>query len=285
VPGSDLSAAYAAAVAGAGGRWSAYVAAVGPRGGAEPLIEGDADRVVEAASVQKLAVAVAVLAKVDDGDLALDRRLRLRPEDVLGGSGLYHLQPVWGDELTLANVLTALLLVSDNTAVRLCGQVCPGPEVNERLAALGCAYTRVRPLPDQPHRFFLGETTARETAGLLRGLTDGTLLSLASRAFLLGVLRAPSGYHDGVRRRMSSAERSRVATLRGADEDRRHEVGLVVGEDASRTLVYAFLADGLTEPDDYGGTHPAVRAHAALGRALLDAADAQDPDTAPPARP
>ena len=48
--------------------------------------------------------------------------------------GIYALQTVWGDELTLANILAAMLLVSDNTAVRMCGRVVPGPEINEVLA-------------------------------------------------------------------------------------------------------------------------------------------------------
>ena len=50
----------------------------------------------------------------------------VQPGDIiLGGTGIYFLQTVYGDNLTIANFLTAMLLVSDNTAVRLCGLVCP----------------------------------------------------------------------------------------------------------------------------------------------------------------
>ena len=56
---------------------------------------------------------------------------------ILGGSGIYHLHRVWGDQITVANFLTAMLLVSDNTAVRMCGRLVPALEINEILAAKG----------------------------------------------------------------------------------------------------------------------------------------------------
>jgi beta-lactamase class A len=259
---------------GAGGDWRAYVAVARPGGGWDALLDDGADRVTYGYSVQKLAVAVAVLDRVDRGGLRLDARLRLGAEHLLGGAGIYHLQPALGDRLTLANVLAAMLLVSDNTAVRLCGEVVPGPEINEILAGKGLARTRVEPTAD-PRRFWLGVTTARETAGLLRGLAERTLLAPGSCDFVLRVAGAAGGYCDGVRRDMSSAERARVATKAGADFDERgaarHEAGVILDRAGAPALVYAFLADALGDVDNYGGTHPAVRAHAALGRALLDA--------------
>ncbi len=258
----------------AGGDWRAYVAVRRPDGGWDALLEEGADRVTSGYSVQKLAVAVAVLDRVDRGALRLDARLRLGEEHLLGGAGIYHLQPVRGDRLTLANVLAAMLLVSDNTAVRLCGEVVTGPEINEILAGKGLARTRVEPTAD-PRRFWLGVTTARETADLLRGLAERTLLAPDSCDFVLRVAGAAGGYSDGVRRDMSSAERARVATKAGADFDERgaarHEAGVIRDRAGAPALVYAFLADALGDAADYGGTHPAVRAHAALGRVLLDA--------------
>src|SRR6266540_2409454 len=186
----------------AGGVWHSYVAAVDSTGVLRPVIDDDADHVTHGYSVQKLAVATAVMDKVDRGELRLDQKLDLQASIILGGSGIYHLQTVWGDDLTIANILTALLLVSDNTAVRMCGRVVPGPEINEILAAKGFVHTRVEPLPTNPNRFFLGLT------------------------------RWINGYHDGVRRNMSSNERSRVATKYGADFDElgaaRNEAGVML---------------------------------------------------------
>jgi beta-lactamase class A len=64
-----------------------------------------------------------------------------------------------------------------------------------------------------------------------------------------------------------------VASRYGADEDRRHEVGVVFDRAGAPAVTFAYFADGLPDPDNYGGTHPAVRAHAVLGRAMLDAVD------------
>ena len=257
----------------AGGTWHTHIAAADPAGAPRPIVEDDADHVTRAYSVQKLAVATAVLDKADRGELTLGTKLDLPAGIVLGGSGIYHLHTVWGDDITVANVLTAMLLVSDNTAVRMCGRVVPAAEINEILAAKGFTHTRVEPVAD-PHRFLLGTTTPRETHELLWRLATGTLLSPASCAFLLSVMRANSGYHDGVRRAMSSRERSRVATKHGADFDAsgaaRHEAGVMVGAGGAPRLTYAMFAEGLGEPDDYGSTHPAVEAHAVIGRTMLD---------------
>ncbi|MFY1634304.1 serine hydrolase [Solwaraspora sp. WMMB335] len=264
---------YAEQTAIAGGTWHSYVTRAGATGGREPVLADDADRVIHGYSVQKLAVATAVLDKVDRGLLSLDRRLDLHAGVIVGGSGIYHLQGVWGDEITIANVLTAMLLVSDNTAVRMCGRVAPALEINDILAAKGFVHTRVEPVAD-PNRFHLGTTTPRETHDLLTRLAERTLLSDASCRFLLTILRWVDGYHDGVRREMSSIERGRVATKHGADYDERgaarHEAGVVFDTAGAPALVYAFFADGLGQLDDYGATHPAVRAHAVLGRVMFD---------------
>jgi beta-lactamase class A len=254
-------------------RGSWYALIVGPDG---PVVDNAADHVTEGYSVQKLAVAVAVLEKVDRGELSLGQRLALTADDILGGSGIYFLQGVWGDQLTLANVLTAMLLVSDNTSVRLCGRVVPAAEINEILAAKGFPRTRVEPV-DDPHRFRMGTTTPRETVELLQRLVGGTLLSPASSAFMVRVLRWINGYADGVRRVMSSEERARVATKHGADFNAsgaaRHEAGVIFNRGGQPTITYAIFSDGLGDLENYGATHPAVEAHAALGRAMMDAVD------------
>ncbi|GIJ24842.1 serine hydrolase [Micromonospora qiuiae] len=258
----------------AGGVWHSHVAMLDAAGALQTVLADDADRVTHGYSVQKVAVAVAVMDKIDRGELRLDQRLDLTADIILGGSGIYFLQTVWGDEVTVANFLTALLLVSDNTAVRMCGRVVPALEINQILAAKGFTHTRVEPVAN-PNRFFLGVTTPRETHDLLWRLANKTLLSTRSSDFLLGILRWINGYHDGVRRDMSSAERSRVATKYGADYDSRgaarHEAGIVFDAAGAPTLTYAFFADSLGDLDNYGGTHPAVRAHAALGRVMFDA--------------
>jgi beta-lactamase class A len=257
----------------AGGEWHSHIAMVGADGALQTVVEDTADTVTNGYSVQKIAVAMAVMDKIDRGLLSLDQKLDLQASIILGGSGIYHLHGVWGDEITIANFLTAMLLVSDNTAVRMCGRVVPALELNEILAAKGFVQTRVIPVAN-PNRFFLGVTTPREMHDLLWRLANKTLLSPASCDFLLRIMRWVNGYHDGIRRNMSSDERSRIATKYGADFNTmgatRNEAGIMFGSNGAPLLTYALFANALPEIDNYGATHPAVQAHAKLGRVMFD---------------
>jgi beta-lactamase class A len=259
----------------AGGTWHSHIAGVDGTGALTPIVEDDADHVTYGYSVQKLAVATAVLDKVDRGDADLGKKYTLTKEIILGGTGIYFLHGGdYGDEITVRNFLTAMLLVSDNTAVRLCGLVVPAVEINEILAAKGFVHTRVEPVATNPNRFYLGTTTPRETHDLLWRLANKTLLSPASCTFLLSIIRWINGYMDGVRRVMSSEERSRVATKYGADYNTlgasRHEAGIMFGPDGLPKLTYSMFAEGLGDLNNYGSTHPAVQAHAVIGRTMMD---------------
>jgi beta-lactamase class A len=257
----------------AGGTWHSHIAGLTADGTLAPIVEDDADHVTQGYSVQKLAVATAVMDKIDRGELTLGQKLDLPADIILGGSGIYFLHTVWGDQITIANFLTAMLLVSDNTAVRMCGRVVPAAEINQILAAKGFVSTRVEPVAN-PNRFYLGTTTPREMHDLLWRLANKTLLSPTSCDFLLSITRWVNGYMDGVRRNMSSNERSRVATKYGADFNTlgasRHEAGIMFGPDGKPKLTYAMFAEGLGELDNYGATHPAVQAHAVIGRTMFD---------------
>jgi beta-lactamase class A len=266
-----LRATYEAETRKAGGNWHSYVTAIS-NGSEQVVIDDDPDYVIEGASVQKIAVAVAMLDKVDRGELSLAQKLNLTADIIAGGSGIYHRQAAFGDDLTLANLMVAMLLVSDNTAVRMIGRVVPGPEINKIMAAKGFTRTRVQPLPGNPNRFYLGVTTPREMHTMLQKIAIGTLLSPSSTTALLNVMRWPSvGYNDGVRRVMSSAERGRFAIKYGALVDKRHEVGLLFDEAGAPVLTFCYFADKLPDVNNYGSTNPAVQVHAVLGRTMLEA--------------
>ncbi|MFF0720004.1 MULTISPECIES: serine hydrolase [unclassified Micromonospora] len=248
-------------------------------------VDESASLPVEAYSVNKIAVATAVLDTVDRGRLALDQQVEVTAETVTpGGDGIFGLAGAYPSRVTVGLVLANLLTVSDDVAVRLCALVCPAVEVNRILVAKGFPDTSVQPVADSP-RFHLGTSTARETHDLLRALVGGTLLSPASTAFVLRSLRSPVAFTDGIRRTMSSAERSRIATKAGWFRDARHEAGVIFDTAGTPRLTYAFFAAGQPGADDFGATHPAVQARARLGRRLLDLADRLGPGEPRPLRP
>lgn len=253
----------------AGGRWHCLVTDLSS-GKRVSVLDEDADFLIEGASVQKLAVMTAVMTEVDAGRLKLSDTTTLDADIVAPGSGIFLNQAAFGDQLTVANLLTAMLQVSDNTAVRLISRFVSGEQINETLGRLGFQKTRVEPLPDS-RRFYLGFTTPRENNELLYRLASGTLLSPESTTAILRILTWSSiGYTDGIRRNMSSDERSRFGGKHGQSEDRRHETGIMFDERGGPLVVYSFFTDQAPDPDNYGATNPIVQAHATLGRLMLD---------------
>jgi beta-lactamase class A len=260
--------AYARETAAAGGNWYAYVTVARSK---EVAVSDQPDTSLEAYSVNKIAVAVAVLDKVDRGQLSLRQRVDVTAAIAAGdGDGMFRLDGAYPSAVTLGHVLSALLTVSDDVAARLCGEVVPAAEINRILAGKGFRRTRVQPVAD-PNRFYLGRSTPRETHTLLRHLVAGKLLSPASTTAILSRLRSPIAFTDGVRKEMSSAERARVATKAGWFGDARHEAGIVFSPAGTPVLTYAIFADGQAGAANFGATHPAVRARARLGRAFLEA--------------
>ena len=244
-----------------------------PDGTLAPAVEDKADERVEAYSVNKIAVATAVLDKIDRGLLRLDQRVDVTADIVATtGDGIFRLDQAYPSSVTLGHVMANLLSISDDTSVRLCGLVCPAKELNEILVAKGFPQTQVRPV-DNPNRFFLGKTTPREMHDLLQALVQGTLLSAPSTGFLLGILRSPVAFTDGIRRTMSSDERLRVATKAGWFLDGRNEAGIMFDAVGRPILTYSLFARGQANPEDFGATHPAVQARAVMGRKFLDAVD------------
>ncbi|WP_027346484.1 serine hydrolase [Hamadaea tsunoensis] len=263
--------AYRTAATAAGGTWNSFITVAGSDGVVRTAVDTAADVVVEAYSVNKIAVATAVLDKVDRGLLSLDQQIEVSSAIVIpGGDGIFSLDGAYPSLVTVGHALAALLTVSDDTAVRLCGLVAPALEINQILVDKGFPLTQVQPVAN-PNRFYLGTSTARSTHGILQALAAGTLLSPSSTEYLLTVLRSPIAFTDGIRRTMSGDERARIATKAGwFDDGGRGEAGIVFDASGAPSLTYAMFSFGQADPANFGATHPAVQARATMGRQFLD---------------
>ncbi len=94
------------------------------------------------ASVFKVPVIVALYRQVDAGAVSLDEKVVLREEDKVPGSGiLKELSP--GLEITLRDLVTLMMIVSDNTATDLVVERVGLENVNATLQRLGLERTRV----------------------------------------------------------------------------------------------------------------------------------------------
>lgn len=143
-----------------------------------------ADRTLPTASLVKVPILAAVLARVDRGELAYHEPLtytrdRLYPgEDLLGSFAS-------GATLELAKVAMLMITTSDNTAALWCQELAGGgAAVNDWLAGAGFAVTRVNSRTEGREaakaRFGWGQTTPREMCELLVRAHAGALVSAAA---------------------------------------------------------------------------------------------------------
>lgn len=130
----------------------------------------DADHPVQTASVIKLAILFEAMEQVRSGKARWDEKLTLAKGDGVSGSGVltFFDTPL---SLTLKDVLTMMVIVSDNTATNLAIDRFGVDAVNGRIAWLGLKDTHLykkigkpstAPMPADQPKFGLGKTTARE---------------------------------------------------------------------------------------------------------------------------
>lgn len=154
-------------------------------------------------STFKLLLAAAVLARVDQGRETLERKLIVRPDDLLEWAPETS-KHVGEPGLSIAALCHAAITVSDNTAANLLLKALGGPPQVTRFArGLGDSITRLDRNEPDLNDVAPGEvhdtTSPAAMLGDLRALLQGTALSQRSRALLTTWLRACTTGHDQLR--------------------------------------------------------------------------------------
>jgi beta-lactamase class A len=212
------------------------------------------DEIFPAASLAKLPIAIELMRRVDMGQFDLSERIDTASVPRAGGGGvLDYLDPT--TRLTLGELCTLMLIVSDNTAANILLDLVGMGEVNETLSRLSLSHTRLaRHFMDfearRAHRDNL--TTAAETLTLLE-LIRGNALPGGRR--LRETLAAQQSFSE-----LTEGWLPKEATLAhkdGALEDTVHDAGILTGPDGAG--VYCILT---AEQQDI----PAARA--AIGRTV-----------------
>ncbi|WP_244501917.1 serine hydrolase [Terriglobus roseus] len=135
----------------------------------------DADKPVQTASTIKLALLWTALREISLGRATWDEKVTLKPREGVAGSGILHFldTPV---TLTLKDVATMMVIVSDNTATNLMIDRFPTKLVDDNMAALGYAETWLYkkvfkpadgPMPADQPKFGLGKTTPKQIGQLM----------------------------------------------------------------------------------------------------------------------
>ena len=135
------------------------------------------DTEVQTASVIKLGILYEAMEQVREGKIHLEDKIVLATNDQVPGSGvlLFFDAPL---TVTLKDVLTLMIVMSDNSATNLAIDHLGLENINRRLMKLGLKHTYLykkiftpvpagTTLPADQKRFGLGKTTAREMTQLM----------------------------------------------------------------------------------------------------------------------
>ena len=135
----------------------------------------DPDAVVQTASVIKLTLLFEAMEQVRAGKAHWDDKITLQPGDAVSGSGLLLFLDT-PQTLTLKDLLTLMVIMSDNTATNLAIDKIGLDAVNARIAWMGLKNTHLykkigkpstEPMPADQPKFGLGKTTPREMAEVM----------------------------------------------------------------------------------------------------------------------
>jgi beta-lactamase class A len=181
--------------------WGIYVKCL--ETGEELALE--ADRPMDTMSTIKIPLMVEAFEQINAGRFKLEDRYTLTKEDVLPGTGILRsLDP--GAVVSIKDLITLMIIVSDNTATDVLYRMVGGPEaVTRRMEALGLKATRApaparawfealraAPTAEQFHREAkhpFGLSTAREMGALLEKMERGTLVDKAGSDLMLDIMR------------------------------------------------------------------------------------------------
>jgi beta-lactamase class A len=165
----------------------------------------NADRQMETMSTIKIPLMIEVLEQVKAGKFKLTDKYTFDAADLRGGTGVIRsLEP--GAVLTVKDLITLMIIVSDNTATDVLYKMVGGPDaVNRRMDALGLKQTRAQTFAapwfealrsassteayyrEGKHPF--GLTTPREMGALLEKMERGTLVDKPSSELMLQAMR------------------------------------------------------------------------------------------------
>ena len=181
--------------------WGIYVKSIET---GEEIAVG-ADRQMETMSTIKIPLMIEVLEQVKAGKLKLTDKYTFAQADSQPGTGTIQRLDA-GAMMTVKDLITMMIIVSDNTATEVLYRMVGGPEaVNRRMDALGLKNTRAMNVPSRwfpslrsaptTEQFYregkypFGLTTPREMGQLLEMMERGTLVDKNASELMLRIMR------------------------------------------------------------------------------------------------
>ncbi len=170
-------------------------------------VEINADEVFPAASSIKIYVLYMLLARAAAGELELDERIEFTADAAKPGSGvLFHLDH--GLRLTLKDLATLMMMISDNSALILLTEYLGLDAINAEIGRLDLVQTRLGDWSNFEHDWentlSFGQGTPREFTEFLLRMRGDELLSASLRELFWDTLRIQK-YIEPLRRRLPAS--------------------------------------------------------------------------------
>lgn len=169
-----------------GGQWGVYL---------EDLQTGEKLTMNEhqsfyAASLIKVPIMTTVFAEVYVGNLALETKIKLRREDLVGGAGvLQHMTP--GTELTIQDLVTLMIIQSDNAATNIMIDTVGKKNIRKLMRKTEMTgsqfHNKLMVVPAELEGF--NEVTAADMGKHLRYLATGKVISYDSCLKMIAILK------------------------------------------------------------------------------------------------
>jgi beta-lactamase class A len=228
-------------------------------------IDINGDEVFPAASIIKVPILVESLRLKIEGLLSLDERVTLREEEKVGGSGVLK-EMTAGLSLPFSDVLTLMIIVSDNVAANIAITRIGIENVNAYMRQLGLRRTHLqRKLMDfeARKRGLDNLTSPRDMADLLQKLATRTMLNEETCERALDIMRRQQ-VRDRIPRYLPSG--TPVAHKTGEIAGIRHDIGIVYAKD--RPYIVSAMSKDLK--DELRGTEVIARISEAVFKAVTE---------------
>lgn len=258
------------------------------------------DEPVQTASVIKMAVLLDAAEQIRAGKATFDERLVLTKPNQVQGSGILGIltPPI---ALTLRDVLTLMVVLSDNTATNMAIDRLGLAHINATVRAAGLHQTYLykkvyvpatEPMPSDQKKFGLGKTTAREMASIMERfatcrLALGKSTPLPADGQICGdILQMLRGQQDrdSLPRYLETLDTSEtgsaIANKTGALNQVRNDVALISAK-SGPIVIAAFTWDN--EDQRWTGDNAAEQTLGKLAKSIVDrwSPNGLDPATFP----
>ncbi len=199
-----------------GGTWGLVIKRIGE----DATFLFNADSEFPAASVGKVPIALYVLHQVEEGKIRLHDRFSIDKEFYLGGAGVIkYMEP--GVNLSLKDIVSLMLITSDNTAAKFLVRYFGGKHINTYLQSLGFKKTG---LGVYGEKFDYGVTTPQEMATMLEKIYTRSFLSSSLSNLFIDIMKH---CHNDINIKRRLPDKLEVANKGGIIPGVRNDLGLI----------------------------------------------------------